>query len=206
MCQPSGTVLYACQQIGTILGKNVLVLGQGGIGLSFTSICARAGARQVITTDILDYRLRFSEKFGATHTINPLKDNLDEVVKEITDGVGADITIEAAGYIETLNDSIRLVRRFGKTILFGIQESVTNEASPIITRHLMENVPTVIPTVGNTSGDSISHIERAIELKKRGWWDPGEMITHRLTFDDVNDVYDMYEKHSDGVIKVVMSK
>ena len=44
MCQPSGTVLYACQQMGTILGKSVLILGQGSIGLSFTAICARAGA------------------------------------------------------------------------------------------------------------------------------------------------------------------
>ena len=76
----------------------------------------------------------------------------------------------------------------------------------ISTDPIFQKISTVIPTVGNTSGDSISHIERAIELKKRGWWDPGEMITHRLTFDDVNDVYDMYEKHSDGVIKVVMSK
>ena len=39
MCQPSGTVIYGCQQLGMLLGKNVVVLGQGAIGLSFTAIC-----------------------------------------------------------------------------------------------------------------------------------------------------------------------
>ena len=48
MCQPSGTVLYSCQQMPNLLGKTVLVLGQGSIGLSFTMITSRMGARTVI--------------------------------------------------------------------------------------------------------------------------------------------------------------
>lgn len=204
MCQPAGTVLYSCQQIGTIIGKNVLILGQGGIGLSFTDICSRAGARQIITTDLLNYRLGFSKTFGATHTINPSEENIDNAVKEITGGEGAEITIEAAGYQETLNDSIRLVSKFGKVIIFGLQESVTNDISTIRTNNLMDKTPTIIPTVGNRSGDSISHIKRAIELKQRGWWNPGQLITHRLKFNEVNQAYDMYENYTDEVIKVVM--
>ena len=48
MCQPSGTVLYSCQQMPNLLGKNVVVMGQGSIGLSFTMITSRIGARNVI--------------------------------------------------------------------------------------------------------------------------------------------------------------
>ena len=44
-----------------------------------------------------------------------------------------------------------------------------------------------------------------VELKERGWWDPGEMVTHRMSFDDVNAAYDMYENIEDDVVKVVMS-
>ena len=54
MCQPSGTVLYSCQQMPNLLGKTVLVLGQGSIGLSFTMITSRMGARSVIGADLLD--------------------------------------------------------------------------------------------------------------------------------------------------------
>ena len=44
-----------------------------------------------------------------------------------------------------------------------------------------------------------------IELKDRGWWDPGEMKTHEMKFDDVQEAYDQYEQYEDDVIKVVMS-
>ena len=101
MCQPSATVLYSCQKMGNVSGKRILVVGQGAIGLSFTMITSRQGAAQVIAVDTLDYRLEYSKKFGATHTINPDKQDLSEAVNDITGGIGPDITVEAAGYPET---------------------------------------------------------------------------------------------------------
>ena len=121
MCQPSGTVMYSCQKMGNILGKSVLIMGQGAIGLSFTMLTSKQGAAQVIAVDPLDYRLQYSTEFGATHTINPSKEDLIEAVQEITHGVGPDITVEAAGYPDTLDMAFRLVRQFGTVIIFGIQ-------------------------------------------------------------------------------------
>lgn len=60
-------------------------------------------------------------------------------------------------------------------------------------------------TVGATSGDPIKHIENVIELRTRGWWNPGEMLTHELKFDDVKQAYDMFENREDNVVKVVMT-
>ena len=205
MCQPSGTVLYSCQQMGTILGKDVLVMGQGSIGLSFTAICARAGARKVIAADLFDYRLEFAKRFGATHTVNPSKENLDEAVMELTGGAGVDISVEAAGYADTLEASLRLVRNLGKTIIFGIQENAGEERVPLDTSLFLRKAPTIIPTQGATSGDPITHIETMIDLKERGWWDPGEMATHMMKFEDVQRAYDMYDRREDEVIKSVMT-
>ncbi|MCI0796101.1 MAG: zinc-binding dehydrogenase [Chloroflexi bacterium] len=205
MCQPSGTVLYSCQQMGTIIGQSVLVMGQGSIGLSFTAICARAGASKVIAVDLLDYRLEFSKKFGATGTINPSKENLDEVVSELTGGKGADITVEAGGYPETLEGALRLVKNLGKTVIFGIQGGVAGQRTPLDTSLFLRKAPTIIPTQGATSGDPITHIENMIALKERGWWDPGEMVTHTMPFDDVQKAYDMYENYEDNMVKVVLT-
>ena len=91
MCQPSGTVLYSCQQMGAILGKTVLVMGQGSIGLSFTAICARAGAKRVIAADLFDYRLEYSKRFGATDVVNPAKDDIDEAVAESMKDINAKV-------------------------------------------------------------------------------------------------------------------
>jgi L-iditol 2-dehydrogenase len=205
MCQPSGTVLYSCQQMGTILGKDVVVMGQGSIGLSFTAIVARAGARRVIAVDPLDYRLEWGKKFGATHTINPDKDDVDEALAEITDGKLADISVEASGFPDALSAAIRSATKHGKVIIFGIQAGPMGRKTEIDTSIFLKNAPTIIPTSGAGSGDPIGHIDRMIELKERGWWDPGQMKTHEMKFDNVQEAYDQYEQYEDNVVKVLMS-
>ena len=206
MCQPSGTVLYSCQKMGTILGKNVVVFGQGSIGLSFTAITARAGARKVIAVDPEDNRLDFAKRFGATHTINPTKDNLDEAMEELTGGEGAEIAVEAAGYPDSLNNTFKHVSsNDGRVIIFGIQEGGGDGTIPLVFRSMFKEGITVVPTQGAASADAIDHIQTMVELKQRGWWDPGEMVTHRMNFDDVKAAYDMYENIEDDVVKVVMN-
>ena len=201
MCQPSGTVLYSCQQMPNLLGKNVVVLGQGSIGLSFTMITSRIGARNVISVDLLDYRLEASKGFGSTHQVNPDSEDLETAVAEITGGVGADVVVEAAGYADTFNMSLRLVRQNGTIIVFGIQEE---EFIPLEHNWLMDKQPRIIPTTGARSGDPISHIQEIVALRERGWCDPSKLVTHRVGFSDVQRAYDMYDQREDNIIKVVM--
>ncbi len=202
MCQPSGTVLFSCQQMPNLLGKNVLVMGQGSIGLSFTMITSRIGARNVIAADLLDYRLEKSKEFGATYTVNPDKEDLEEAVNEITGGVGPDVVVEAAGYPDTFNTCLKLVRQFGTAIIFGVQ---TDDFIPLEHNWLMEKQPRIIPTTGARSGNPIAHIQEIVALRERGWCDPAKLITHRLGFSEVQKAYDMYDQRQDNVIKVVMN-
>ncbi len=202
MCQPSGTVLYSCRQMGSVLSKNVVIFGQGSIGLSFTMLTSRMGARNVIAVDPLEYRLEKSRQLGATHTVNPDKQSVTEVVQEITRGEGADITVEAAGYPDTFNEVFRQVRQFGTVIIFGVQ---SDDFVPLEHNLLMDKQPTIIPTTGARSGDPISQIQDIVSLRQRGWCDPSQLITHRMGFSDVQRAYDMYEQRQDNVIKVVMN-
>ena len=204
MCQPSGTVLFACEKMGNPVGKSVLIMGQGAVGLSFAMIASRQGARQVIAVDPLDYRLEYARRFGATHTVNPDQEDLAEVIGELTGGAGADITVEAAGYPDTLDQSFRLVRLFGTVIVFGVQSGYV---VPVDTWTWMERQPTIIPINSFRSGDPTAAIKRMVALRERGWADPAPMVTHRLGFDvaGVTKAYEMYEGRLDGVVKVVLS-
>jgi len=202
MCQPSGTVLYSCQQMPNILGKNVVVMGQGSIGLSFTMITSRQGAASVTVVDPLDYRLEKSKEFGSTHRINPNKENLDEAVAEITGGVGPDVIVEAAGYPDSFNSCFRLVRQFGTIMVFGIQ---TDDFVPIEHHWIMEKQPRMIGTTGARSGDPTSQIKHMVSLRQRGWCEPADLITHRMDFPDVQKAYDMYDQQQDEIIKVVLN-
>ncbi len=124
---------------------------------------------------------------------------------EITGGQGADISVEAAGYPDTLEAALRLVNGGGKVIIFGIQQGVRGDKTPLNTSLLMRANARIIPTVGASSGDAVTHIENMVELRQRGWWDPGEMLTHRVSFDDVNAAYQMYDNREDNVVKVSMA-
>ena len=201
MCQPPGTVLYSCRQLGSPLQQNILIFGQGSIGLSFTMILSRMGARSVIVVDPLDYRLEKSKQMGSTHRINPDTQDVGEAVMEITKGRGPDVCIEAAGYPDTLNDCFRNIRQFGQVIVFGVQ---SDHMVPIEHNLWMDKQPRIIPTTGARSGDPISQIQDMVDLRARGWADPAELITHRVGFSDIQQAYDMYEQRLDNVIKVVM--
>ena len=202
LCQPSGTVLYSVQQMGSLLGKDVVVVGQGVIGLSFTMLTAKLGAQRVIGIDPLDYRLEWSRKMGATHTINPDRDNPVDVVNELTSGRGGDVVVEAAGYPDSFNTALRLVKQFGQVMVFGIQ---ADEFIPVEHNLLMERQPTLIPTTGGRLRDPMAPIKTMVDLKERGWCDPGQMLTHRLPFAEVQRAFELYESQQDGIIKAVMT-
>ena len=203
LCQPSGTVLYACKQMGSIMGKTVAIFGQGAIGLSFTMLTSKLGAQKVIGVDPLDYRLEYSGRFGATHTVNPDREDLAAAIAELTDGNGADITVEAAGFADTLDSSLRYVTQYGLVIMFGIQ---SEPIVPVDTALLTQNQPTLMPTTAARGGKSPPNIADIVALRDQGWIDPAQMITHRMEFtpEDVNRAYKMYEDYNDGVIKAVL--
>lgn len=202
LCQPSGTVLYSVQQMGSLLGKDVVVVGQGVIGLSFTMLTAKLGAQRVIGIDPLDYRLEWSRKMGATDTINPDRDEVAAAVNDLTGGLGADVVVEAAGYPDSFNTALRLVKQFGQVMVFGIQ---ADELIPVEHSLLMERQPQLIPTTGGRLREPMAPIKTMVELKRRGWCDPGQMLTHRLPFEEVQRAFELYEGQQDGIIKVVMT-
>ena len=68
----------------------------------------------------------------------------------------------------------------------------------------MEKQPRIQPTTGSRSGDPITQIRDMVALRERGWADPGQLVTHRMGFSNVQNAYDMYEQRQDNIIKVVM--
>ena len=93
MTQPLGTVVWACQKLGNLLDLDIVVAGQGPMGLLFTHMLANLGARTVIGLDRLDNRLKVARQMKATHTVNVDRQDPVEAIREITNGKMADIEI-----------------------------------------------------------------------------------------------------------------
>ena len=202
MCQPVGTVLYSCSRVGSVVGKTVAVVGQGAIGLGFTMILERLGAERVVALDLLDYRLEWSRRVGATHTINPMRENALEALLEVTHGRKADVVVEAAGMPDSMNLALSLARSEGTVVLFGLSRE---QRFPIDHDAIVHNLLTVIGTASARTAAPTQAIKQLVGLVERGWVDPSCLITHRLPFHDLQRAYDMYTAYEDNVVKVVMS-
>lgn len=204
MCQHTGTVLYSAKHWGNPAGKKIAVLGQGGIGLSFTMIAEAQGAEQIIGIDKLDYRLKKSLEVGATHTVNPDRESLYEVIEEITRGEGVDIVVDATGDPAGFETCIKIVKRWGTFINFSLTGPI-KERTSFFHQEWMQKACTIIPTQIAATDQPTKEIREMVALKDRGWVDPAKLRSHNLAFDDVQTAYDMYANYKDDVIKVVMS-
>ena len=103
-----------------VRNKNILVLGGGTIG-NLVAQCAKAkGARSVTITDIFDEKLEIARSCGIDHTINTMKEDLKEKVKEYYGEYGLDGILECVGTETTLNQAIQVSRKEGEIIIVGI--------------------------------------------------------------------------------------
>ena len=88
-------------------GENVVILGAGPIGLAATKILKTAGAAIVLVSEPEKYRANLAKKMGADYIINPLKENVVEKIKDITDNEGAALYLEATGLPEIVTSDIQ---------------------------------------------------------------------------------------------------
>jgi L-iditol 2-dehydrogenase len=204
MCQHTGTVLYSAKHWGNPAGQRIAVLGQGGIGLSFTMLAEAQGAEQVIAVDRLDYRLKKALEVGATHAVNPESENLYESLEEITGGKGVDVVVDASGDSAGFETCIRMVKRHGTFISFSLTGPI-KERTSFVHAEWMRKACKIIPTQIAGTSQPIQEIIEIVALKARGWVDPAKLKSHNLAFKDVQKAYDMYADYKDNVIKVVMS-
>jgi len=204
MCQHTGTVLYSVKQMGNVAGKRVAVLGQGGIGLSFSMLVEKQGAAQVIGIDPVEARREKALAIGATNAVNPNEDDMYETIEELTGGEGIDIVVDATGDPEGFGQCLKIVKRWGTFISFSLTGQPGKDAT-FAHKEFMFKAARIIPTQVAATSEPTKEIREMIALKERGWIDPGVLKSHNLDFADVQKAYDMYADHSDDVIKVVMS-
>jgi threonine dehydrogenase-like Zn-dependent dehydrogenase len=202
LCQPVGTVMYAVQEIGTILAKTVVIFGQGPIGLSFTDFVARGGARRVIVVDLLEYRLETAKKLGATHTINATKTNPIEAIAEITGGQMADVAVEAVGRPETCHHVFEALKMRGTAIIFGIAHD--EDVFQFDWNAMSSKLPKIIVTNSARSGDMPDTVAATVDLVSQNRLSVNHLLTHQLDWQDVGKAYETYSTKADNSLKVVM--
>jgi threonine 3-dehydrogenase len=103
-----------------LVGEDVLISGAGPIGLMAIAICRHVGARNIVITDVNDYRLALAKTMGATRAVRADRQTLKEVMAEIDMHEGFDVGLEMSGNPKALRDMIGAMNNGGKVALLGI--------------------------------------------------------------------------------------
>ncbi len=175
--EPVNCVMGAVNKARVLPGQTVLVLGAGPIGLYFTMLYKRNGAAKVIVSEPSVFRADYALACGADVVINPLKENLEERVKELTGGLGADITADAVGTL--IKDAIACTCRAGIIVLFGQNGAVQEE---ICQNDITRNG---LMVVGNYIGPFT--LTSTVKLLSAGLIPVQKMITHKMKLSEFAD-------------------
>jgi len=105
---------------GVTRGDTVAVIGCGGVGDGAVLGARLAGAKTIIAVDVDDRKLEWARDFGATHTINSRNADAVEGIRELTDGFGADVVVEAIGRPETYKQAFFGRDLAGVVVLVGV--------------------------------------------------------------------------------------
>ena len=116
--EPVNTCMKGIERLQLEAGETVLVMGQGPIGILLSLLAKRAGA-VVITSDLYRQRLTISEEFGLGNAIDASRTDTGQVVRERTEGRGADAVIVAVGGNGLIRPALDVVRPGGRVLLFA---------------------------------------------------------------------------------------
>ena len=189
--EPLSCVVSATQKLKVHPGEVVVVLGAGPIGLLFIQMFKASGVGKIIVSEISEYRAKFAYESGASRVANPLKENLERIVKEET-LIGADAVVDAVGTL--FGSAMAIVRRGGRIILFGQNyQARTQVAQNDITKNELTVMGSFIARF--TFPFAIKIIEsKVLNLEK--------LISHRLPLEDIHKGIEAMRKGE--AIKVII--
>ena len=117
---------------GVKKGDSVAVFGCGGVGDAAIAGSKLAGATTIIGVDLDDQKLRWAKEFGATHTVNAASTDLIEKIRELTQGNGVDVSIEAVGNPKTYEQAFYARDHAGILVLVGVPNPDMKIELPLI--------------------------------------------------------------------------
>ncbi len=189
---------YWAAKIGEIRpADTVAVIGAGPTGLC-TMLCAHLYTpARVIAVDTDEYRLKLAKERGlADITLVAGRDPIEETIRSLTDGRGADTVFEAAGGQDTFQTAWKIARPNGVVVVVAMYEE-----------------PQVIPLpdmygknlVFKTGGVDGSFCQEIMDLTACGKLDTGFLITHRCRLDEIMEAYEVFENKRKHVIKYAVT-
>lgn len=175
-------------------GDTVLICGSGQIALIILQVCNLLGAK-CIMTDIVEEKLKRAKEFGAYKVINSQTEEVVNKAKELSNGIGVDVAIDAACVGKTLEQATLAVRPAGVVVSMGFKEkqamitefSITSKELDIRGSRLNNN-----------------RFSKVIKWFQEGKLDPSKIISHKIPFTEIEAGFQKLKDDPENTMKIIL--
>jgi L-iditol 2-dehydrogenase len=119
LVEPVAIAVHAVDRAEIRPGQTVLVIGGGTIGQLVMQVARASGAGRMILSEPVAFKREVARKVGADRAVDPMKEDLPQVVKDLTGGRGVDVCLEAVGSPKAIEQGFGLIRDRGRMVIVG---------------------------------------------------------------------------------------
>ncbi len=193
---PYGNATHATLSFD-LVGEDVLITGAGPIGIMSVAIARHVGARNIVITDINDYRLKLAEKMGATRAINVKHVSIEECKKDLN-MIGFDIGLEMSGNVKAFESMLENMYHGGRIALLGIlPDSAKVNWDQIIFKGLI---------IKGIYGREIFETWYKMETMLQSGLDISGVLTHKYQMEDFEEAFKIMKSGQCGKILFEINK
>lgn len=196
MIEPAAVGAHSTKRSGGLAGKNVVVSGAGTIGNLVAQFAKARGAKNVLITDVNDYKLDMARKCGIANTLNVLKTPFGEGVQQVFGNEGYQTGFEAAGVQSSLDGLIANVEKGGEVIILGVYAK-----NPVVNMYFVGEHE--LNLFGSMMYRHEDYLE-AVTMISQGKIVIDPLISAHFPFERYQDAYHFIEENSDKVMKVMI--
>ena len=211
ICEPLMCIVNIARIANPQFGDTVAVIGCGSMGLLTISALRNSGARNLVALDLLDEKLELAKQWGATHTVNPLKEDPEKAVFRISEGRGADVSIEISGTLKGLSTALAVLRNAslwghqGRAKLLMPTLYARDEKWPAKNGYdLMNKAPVIYSSHPRFAEDIGENYRRAIRAYSDDILPIDRMITHRFKLEEINKGFEMLTSGNPAYVKGIL--
>lgn len=188
-------------EVGVLNGKvkpgdTVAIIGAGPIGLAALLTAQFYSPGEIIMVDLDDNRLKVSEEFGATKTINSNDGQAIDKIMKLTHSKGVDVAIEAVGIPTTFDICQEIVKAGGHVAIVGVHGTSVDFKIEKLWIH------NITMTTGLVDTYTIPMLMKTVGSGKL---EPDQLITHRFKLNEIMKAYDTFGNASEEkALKIIL--
>lgn len=216
LAEPIGCVINIINACLTEPVEYAGVVGCGVMGLMTIAGLKAAGVKEIVAIDVVDEKLELARKYGASRTVNSIKENLVDKVYEITEGRFLDSIVEITGSLKGLESACSVIKfPREKGLLYNpftgrgriVMSSVytKQEQFPqMLANELVLRAPILDAAHPAAGRDVMENDLKGVEAMIRGTIPMDKMITHKISFSRLNEGFQWLKKAPEGYLKGVV--